>query len=113
MTVSLCFLAAMPFIENLTPDGAVNAADAIVVLDNFREEDPLGGSPLYDALVYSSQVLSGSDFWNKSKKFYVFTDKDGNHTNQLNVASAQHVEEQEFVISGFTILDIPSQAILS
>lgn len=66
----------IPQITNWTSDGTVSTSDAIGLIDNLRDEIIVGGSPLWDAFIESSEFLSQQSYWIIEKATYVFTDKE-------------------------------------
>ena len=62
-------------ITNFTLDGAVQASEAISLIDNMKSYDPFGGSPLCDAIVSCSNVLTTNSLYGIEKTVFAFTDK--------------------------------------
>jgi len=64
----------IPSVENITSDGIVSASSAIDLIDDLRDEGAVGGSPLWDSFIDSSEFLSQQAYWTTEKSTYVFTD---------------------------------------
>ncbi|MHA1814975.1 MAG: hypothetical protein ACTSX1_03135, partial [Candidatus Heimdallarchaeaceae archaeon] len=100
----------IPIIENMTPDGIVDASSAKNVIDILRLYDDIGGSPFYDALVDSSKFLMDNELYMGTEKMiYAFTDKEPNCSiNSLDEATIEvnaidHVYEVPVVIANLAL----------
>ncbi|MBD3228486.1 MAG: hypothetical protein GF329_09885 [Candidatus Lokiarchaeota archaeon] len=68
----------VPYIENLTSSDVVSASSALTIINSIEEDDPLGGSPVYDSLIESCEFLSQDDYYLRNKTMFVFTDDEPN-----------------------------------
>ena len=86
----------IPTVSKRIFDNDGSASEMLSIIDNLSYEVPFGGSPLYDALVTSSDFLSDNSIDNIQKILYVLTDNESN----LSVYSIDEAIEQINAIDG-------------
>ena len=76
----------MGTVDSLTPS-LVEANEAKIIIESIKYDKPVGGSPLFDAIVSNTQYLCNNEYFRKDKIIYIMSDTEPNcSTNSLQEA---------------------------
>jgi hypothetical protein len=105
-------------IEDLTDTGLVSASSAIDIIDNeVATKSFLGASPLYDALIFGSKILSDTLYDSIGKTNFVFADHEPNGSVETLADAIMYVNGIDeavspVVIANMSVHDIAIDSIL-